>query len=147
MSNRSAKFIEESWKRKTSAANDLFLADQLPEALVLYLEALRLAEWLVEQATDGLLADIPVIHMFVISCNNLFNTYVGLNDYVLAEAMLRRNVYFLLHQNSLHKTDTSLQHEIRNAFLAYALFCRKTNSGDPESLLTELKSQSFSFDL
>lgn len=145
MSHRSIKTFEKIWQFKTSSANDLFQEGRMSEALPLYTEALRLSEWLVDNIVSEQVPSIPVTHIFIISCNNLINTHIELQEIGLAEAMLRRVIYFLLHKISLRQDEKACQCELRKAFLAYASFCQHNNTGDPVALLEELKDPSFSF--
>ena len=99
MSEECAKHIVEAWKQKTAASNELFNQGKLNDVLNGYTEALIRAETLNSNEEDALLADIPFVQVFIISCNNMANTYEELGQLEKAEKMLWVIIEALLLNN------------------------------------------------
>ncbi|MBL4755916.1 MAG: hypothetical protein JKY52_20280 [Flavobacteriales bacterium] len=125
---------ENRWKEITLCANNLFNKNAFDEAKSQYDTALKEAGKLVSHFNSCTNIKIPVVPIFVISCNNLANTYQELGDSSLAEVQLRRAVFFIIHlkeQEDLSPQVTeSLQRELSKVVLTYSEFCKKTNQED-----------------
>jgi hypothetical protein len=81
------------------------------------------AETLNVNEVDALRASIPLVQVFVISCNNLANTHEELGQLEEAENMLQRAVYFLLHSFTRQEHDASrIRPELSRACLNYVHF-------------------------
>jgi len=130
MSDTCLMRIEDYWKDKTTASNELFNDGNFKDALVAYKNALSRAEMLNNNYTDCIRVGIPFLQLYVISCNNLANTYLELNKKNEAESLLKRVVYYLLHiarKGVIPKTE--MQSELKRATLAYVRFTGKTDTG------------------
>ncbi len=122
--------IENYWKETTSASNELFQKGAFEQALTGYEAALYRAEVLNNHIKDCLRLKIPFIQVYIISCNNLANTYKELGQKEEAENMLQRAVYYLLYlsDNILLDRD-EIQSELHRAVLVYTGFLEKTTDG------------------
>jgi tetratricopeptide (TPR) repeat protein len=129
MSEGCAKHIEEAWKQKTVASNELFNHGKYDAALNGYTEALLKAETLNSNDEDALRAGIPLVQVFIISCNNMANTYEELGQLDKAEKMLRRSVYFVIHLINHYSGERAeslhLESELKRTMLAYSNFCQQ----------------------
>ncbi|MCL7986641.1 tetratricopeptide repeat protein [Sphingobacterium sp. lm-10] len=105
------KHIEQHWKTLTVSANDFFNTGNFEQALSNYQEALYRAEVINDHRSECLEFNIPTIQIFVISCNNLANTYIELCRLEDAERMLTRVIYYLLY---LVKDGDISSDEVRN---------------------------------
>src|SRR5690606_25298050 len=69
--------------------------------------------------------EIPYMQLYIISCNNLSNTYIELGQLPEAENMLKRVIYYLLHLSGdadLNKDE--IQRELRRATLELVAFAK-----------------------
>ncbi|QSB29272.1 tetratricopeptide repeat protein [Flavobacterium sp. CLA17] len=144
MNDSCIQHIENHWKSLTVSNNEFFNQGHFEKALSGYKDALYRAEILNNNVEDCLRLKIPFIQVYIISCNNLANTYEDLGKKEEAENMLKRVVYYLLHLavNPLVKPD-ELQSELRMATLAYIRFAEKTHTkkDKQEQLFKVLKEQ------
>lgn len=121
----------------------LFEKGAFEEARFVYQNALLKAEVLNEHQSACLRLEIPFMQVFLISCNNLFNTYCELEQANEAEKMLQRAVYYLFHlsrQSEVNKNE--IQNELKRASMALLNFAEK--SGDikkKEKLLANIHEQ------
>jgi len=97
MVNSDLRAIEQYWQTLTLSSNVLYNADKFEEALLSYQCALASAELLNNHLTDCICVEVPVMQVYIISCNNLANTYIALGDFEQADRMLKRVLYYLLH--------------------------------------------------
>ena len=137
--------IEDHWKAKTTASNKLFEERQFKEALTGYEASLYRAEVLNNYSAACMEAGIPFVQIYIISCNNIANTYVELNQPGEAEKMLKRVIYYLLHlAGEEHLNKQEIQRALKNASIYFADFMKK--HGCPEKqqdvLFSALKEQS-----
>lgn len=144
MSDSCIEHIENHWKSLTVSNNEFFNQGHFEKALSGYKDALYRAEILNNNIEDCLRLKIPFVQVYIISCNNLANTYEDLGQREEAENMLKRVVYYLLHLagNPLVKVE-ELQSELKKATLSYTRFAEKTNpkKDKQEQLFKELKEQ------
>lgn len=126
MSNAQIGHIEETWKQKTVASNALFDQGSYVAARNGYTEAIVAAETLNVNGAEALRAGIPLIQIFVISCNNLANTLEELGQLGEAEKILKRALYFLLGRYRTKAKDPSeIGSELTRAYLNYVNFVEK----------------------
>jgi hypothetical protein len=129
MSNTQIKHIEAVWKQKTTTCNELFDQRKFLEARNGYIEAMVVAETLNANSEDALRANIPFVQVFIISCNNLANTYEELGNLQEAEKILRRSLHFVLHLMNVYSEESieslHLVNELKRTVLAYSNFCQK----------------------
>lgn len=120
------KQVEEEWKERTIQANLNFNKCHYWDALKGYKAALKSAEQLNLHGADCLDLQIPYIQVFIISCNNLSHTYTALGKIQLAESMLRRSIYFLIHvyENERLAQD-QFASELKRATVGYSLFTKQ----------------------
>lgn len=133
--------IENYWKLKTANANQLFNKGKYKEALTDYKEALYRAEVLNNNITKCNNAGIPFVQVYMISCNNLVNTYQELGEINQAIKLLKRSVYYLLY---LAKNNTShlkeIKSELKKVVITYFNFTKVTKqSNEEEQLMLALK--------
>lgn len=133
MSDTCLNHIESYWQKLTVSANELFDQGDCDKALSSYKEALYRAEVLNKYTNRCENLNIPFKQVYIISCNNLANTYEELGKFKEAEKLLRRVVYFLFHLagNKNHNLD-EIKSELKRATLSYLCFVKKTNTGKEE---------------
>ncbi len=144
MSDTCIKHIENHWKAKTTASNELFNERKFQDALLGYKDALYRAEVLNNNFFDCIRVGIPFIQVYVISCNNIAYTYEELGKLEEAENMLKRAVYYLLHFEENKILDSNeIQSELRKASLIYMSFTEKNNLEKikQEHLFNDLKER------
>lgn len=144
MSDACMNHIERYWQALTVANNELFNKGDFEKALSGYKDALYRAEVLNNHIKDCVRLKIPFIQVYIISCNNLANTYEELGKLEEAENMLKRTVYYLLHLSGNKELNLNeIQSELKRAALAYVRFAEKNNSGKTkqEQLFRTLKEQ------
>lgn len=125
--------IENHWKTKITASNELFDKEKFKEALVGYKEALYNAEALNNYPLDCMNTNIPFIHMYIISCNNLANTHIELEQSEKGEKMLKRVVYYLLNLANKEYTNIGeIQCELKRAYTVLVNFVEKNGRFDKE---------------
>ncbi|MXV37728.1 tetratricopeptide repeat protein [Flavobacteriaceae bacterium Ap0902] len=123
MSENCMNHIENYWKKLTTQANDYFNQNRYAQALNIYQNALYRAEVLNNHMFACVRCEIPFVQVYIISCNNLANTYQELGELEKAEEMLRRSFYFLLHIASKKIIDfEEIQREIKKVVLNYTQF-------------------------
>ncbi len=141
MSTSCLKNIEKFWKLKTKNANELFNQGNYAEALNDYKEAMYRAEVLTinNKYCNG--TDIPFVQVYIISCNNLANTYQELGNIKEAVEILKRSVYYLLYlvKNNLGNLQ-EIQAELRKALVHYFNFSKTFNINEEEQLMLSLKN-------
>ncbi|MBV8327366.1 tetratricopeptide repeat protein [Chryseobacterium sp.] len=144
MSDTCMNHIENHWKALTISTNDYFNKGNFEKALAGYKDAFYRAEILNSHIPDCTRLNIPFVQVYIISCNNLANTYEELGKNEEAENMLKRVIYYLLHLagNSILNTD-QIQPELKKAAVTYIHFTEKKNKGKvkQEKLFTLLKEQ------
>lgn len=144
MSDACMSHIERYWQALTVANNELFNKGDFKKALSGYKDALYRAEVLNNHITECVRLKIPFIQVYIISCNNLANTYEELGKLEKAENMLKRTVYYLLHLSGNKGLNMNeIQSELKRAALAYVRFTEKNNPGKTkqEQLFRTLKEQ------
>lgn len=136
--------IERYWQALTVANNELFNKGDFEKALSGYKDALYRAEVLNNHILDCIRLKIPFIQVYIISCNNLANTYEELGKLEEAENMLKRTVYYLLHLIGNKELNMDeIQSELKSVTLSYVRFAEKTNTGKvkQEQIFRMLKEQ------
>ncbi|MDR7131903.1 tetratricopeptide (TPR) repeat protein [Algoriphagus sp. 4150] len=143
MSDTCMSHIENHWKALTLTANDCFNKEDFEKALSGYKEALYRAEVLNDHQENCQQLDIPFMQVFIISCNNLSNTYQKLGQYDAAEIMLKRAVHYLLHLSTqAHINMNELHHELKRASITLFNFKgEKIGEKEQEKLLRNIKEQ------
>jgi hypothetical protein len=144
MSDACINRIEECWKIKTTASNDLFNEEKYEDALWGYKDALYRAEVLNNYTGDCIRGGVPFMQVYIISCSNVANTYLALGQKEEAGSMLKRVIYYLLHLALQPDMDIDeIQHELKRAAMEYTSFIEKTD-GDKqqqETVFQDLKEQ------
>lgn len=144
MRNSGMEHIEKHWQTLTCASNVYFEEGNYQHALSGYEEALCHAEQLNNYIGDCIRLKIPFIQVYIISCNNIANTYKELNKHEDAEKMLERIVYYLLHVANNKKLNfDEIQAELKRSTLAYVSFVEKTIHGKrkQEQIFQVIKEQ------
>lgn len=130
MSDNCMNHIERYWKELTVSSNEYFNNGELAKALSGYKEALYRAEVLNNHIADCMRLKIPFIQVYIISCNNLANTYQDMGQRDEAEKMLKRAVYFLLHMAGNEELDRDeILSELRKATVTYISFEENNDEG------------------
>lgn len=144
MSDNCMNHIENHWKRLTVSANRSFNNSDLKKALADYTEALYRAEVLNDNSSDCVRLKIPFVRVYIISCNNLANTYEDLKNQKEADKILKQVIYFLLYMAKSEEVDLDeIQSELKTATLNYVSFTKRNNTEfeQDEILLHLLKDQ------
>lgn len=144
MSDSCMNHIEKYWQELTVSTNELFNKGDFKNALSPYKKALYRAEVLNNNISGCIRLKIPFIQVYVISCNNLANTYEELGNLEEAENMLKRSIYYLLQLvNNKNLNKLEIQSELKRATLAYMRFVEKTGTGKikQEQIFKNLKEQ------
>lgn len=144
MSEPCLNHIENFWKAKTKASNQLFRKGQFEEALKGYKDALYRAEVLNNHLSDCIRNRVPFIQLYVISCNNIAYTHVELKQQKEAGAMFRRVVYYLLHLLKHEHPDINteeIQSELKRAALTYTDFAAENKNKVDKDLFSVLKTK------
>lgn len=144
MSENCMHHIENHWKRLTGSANRSFNNSDLKKALADYTEALYRAEVLNNNSSDCVRLKIPFVQVYIISCNNLANTYEDLKNQKEADKILKQVIYFLLYMAKSEEVDfDEIQSELKTATLNYVSFSKrsKTKFTQDDVLLHLLKDQ------
>lgn len=150
MSDTCMNHIEKHWQALTVSSNELFNKVKYEKALFGYKDALYRAEVLNKNISDCMRLKIPFVQVYIISCNNLSNTYLELGEKEEAENLLKRVVYYLLHLTANKEINIDELHsELKRATLAYADFIEKNNiiKSKQEKFFTKLKEQLLQSDL
>lgn len=127
--------LERQWRDHTDAANTLFNSNRHAEAAEGYASALVSAETLNRHPVSALRAGLPIVQIFVLSCQNLSNALVELDRLAEADALMRRSVHFLIHSIEDKATAADVRdeaiREVGRALIAYAEFVERTGLGAP----------------
>ncbi|WP_400261283.1 hypothetical protein ACFX5U_15315 [Sphingobacterium sp. SG20118] len=120
---------ENYWQTLTSSSNMHFEKGDFKNALSGYEDALCRAEVLNNHISDCIRLQIPFIQVYIISCNNLANTYEVLGKHEDTESMLKRSVYYLLHlaKNNMLNMD-EIHAETEEKCVELCKFCRQNKS-------------------
>ncbi len=111
------------WKAKLLASNEYFDKREYENALMGYHNTLYWASVLNEYPSDCLRLRIPYMQVYIISCNNLSNTYCALGYLEEAENMLKQVVYYLVHLSGRPGVNIEeLQRELKRAGAALLSF-------------------------
>ncbi|WP_440881483.1 tetratricopeptide repeat protein [Tenacibaculum sp. C7A-26P2] len=144
MSDTCVNHIEEHWKALTTESNNFFKKGNYKKAISGYKDALYRAEVLNNNISDCIRLKTAFVQIYIISCNNLANTFEKLNNKKETEKLLKRVIYYLLHLKTNKDLNIdSLQSELKRATLAYIYFRKKNNlvKKEDEKLFTEIKKQ------
>lgn len=119
--------LERYWKTLTVSSNENFNQKNYLEALEGYKEAMYRAEVLNNHWELCVQLKIPVIQVYLISCNNLAYTYEELLQLDQAQKFFKRAIYFLIHvleHNGISSID--VQSDLKQALLTYSDFTQRT---------------------
>jgi len=126
MSDACMNHIENHWKVLTNFANEVFDKGNFEKALSAYENALYRAEVLNNNIRDCIRLKIPFIQVYIVSCNNLANTYEKLGKYKEAEKILKRVIYYLLYLVKNKDVDKDeIQSELKKSILFLNNFANK----------------------
>jgi len=95
MSRTELLSIEKDWKEITSLGNQS-IKETREKALSYYILALQKAEKMMPHLTTCIDAKIPVMPIFLISCNNLAEVYCLQKQWSKADKMLKRGIYYII---------------------------------------------------
>jgi len=95
MSRTELLSIEKDWKEITSLGNQS-IKETREKALSYYILALQKAEKMMPYLTTCIDAKIPVMPIFLISCNNLAEVYCLQKQWSKADKMLKRGIYYII---------------------------------------------------
>ncbi|PKH49473.1 tetratricopeptide repeat protein [Tenacibaculum sp. Bg11-29] len=136
MSDTCITQIENYWKIKTKNATNLFNQGNYHEALTNYNDALYRAEVLTKNTKFCKGVGIPFIQVYIISCNNLANTYKKLNEPEKAIKMIKKTVYYLLYLTKNNQSNMQeIQSELRKATINYFNLTKTIKYTDNEEYL------------
>lgn len=142
MPDLEAADLEISWKRYTLNGNAFFDQKSWHEAAIRYEKALYYAEKLNIRHQHCLSLGIPYVQIFIISCNNLANTYSEINKIEQTEKLLERAVFYLIHQAEINAVDqNTLENELKKAVLSLLTFLKNNNLTSKQAQLFELLKQ------
>ncbi|MFD2909695.1 tetratricopeptide repeat protein [Flavobacterium ardleyense] len=144
MSDSCLNHVETHWKDLTAISNEYYNRNDFRQGLSGYKDALYRAEVLNNNISDCIRLKIPFVQIYIISCNNLANTYDELDNKEEAENMLKRVVYYLLHIAANKELNfEEIQSELKRASLLYVRFAEKNNLGikKQEQLIRVLKEE------
>lgn len=149
MSDTCMNHIEKYWQTLTVSSNEFFKKRNFNKALSGYKDALYRAEVLNNNISDCIRLKTSFVQVYIISCNNLANTYEELGMKEEAESLLKRVVYYLLHLATNKKLNIGeLQSELKRAMLTYVHFTEKNDiKSEQAKLFTVLKEQLLENDL
>ncbi|MCW3464530.1 tetratricopeptide repeat protein [Chitinophaga nivalis] len=125
---------EDTWKTHTDAGNRLCQLHRYPEGIPYYEQALATAETLLTEIdTVYQVAEIPVIELYIISCNNIAYCYWELNDLESSESYFLQSLEKMEALSKSKQVSQYVQHkalrELTRVAVAYLDFCKK--SGRP----------------
>lgn len=129
MSTSDLLSIENEWKEITVVGNSYFEA-QNKIALLKYLRAFSIAEKLVTHSAACKKCNIPNIQIYLISCNNIAETYCQLKKWEQADKMYRRAIFYLLfiNESAINQKDTEeISKSLFRQVLLYKEFTTKSN--------------------
>ncbi len=129
MSTTDLIHIENDWKNVTITGNNL-VNTAVKKALLNYKIALNKAEKLMEHQFKCSKLKIPVTHIFIISCNNLSETYSLIKKWDKAEKLLKRSIYYieyLNHQNPESDSAYIASKQLFKQLLLFKEFSERSN--------------------
>ncbi|MBA3987149.1 MAG: hypothetical protein H0X63_11395 [Flavobacteriales bacterium] len=88
--------IEKDWKLITTSGNKL-VTEKTIVAITNYENALKKDEVLMENQMKCINFGIPVMPIFLISCNNLVQAYMVIGKWDMADKMAQRGLFYILH--------------------------------------------------
>lgn len=148
MSKSDLLYIENDWKELTNLGNNLIL-QTTQIALSKYKLALEKAEKLMEYQKECINHQIPVMPIFLISCNNLAEVHCLLKNWKKADKMLKRGVYYILHLNKQQmnlETESVLSKWLFKQMLLFKEFSERSNQPEKyKELLQQLKDDIYNF--
>ncbi|MFC5046352.1 hypothetical protein ACFSTE_03950 [Aquimarina hainanensis] len=131
MSTSELLHIENQWKVYTISGNALFSKGKFEKAIIHYTKAFSEASKLVRHMFSSLQFGIPIVSTFIISCNNLSNTYWEIGKLNEADTLYRRAIFFIVYlsenQNVHQNLDATIRREFPRVLLTYNAFCEKTD--------------------
>lgn len=126
MSETCMNHIKNYWESLTTDANHFFHKKNFTEALIGYKNAMYRAEVLNNNLSDCLRLHIPFMQIYIISCNNLSNTYKELQRYNDVINIMERCIYYLLRLMTNHICNTEeIQRELQKTYINYVCFLEK----------------------
>ncbi|MGM5632075.1 tetratricopeptide repeat protein [Apibacter raozihei] len=144
MSDTCMHHIENHWKKLTFYSNELFNNSKFERALHGYEEALYRSEVLNNHIELCNKLKIPFVQIYIISCNNLANTYKEINKKDKAEKILKRALFYLLHLTGNKSLDKeNIKMEMRKAMISYTYFIKENNIpiSNKEKLFQTIKEE------
>ena len=109
MSTTDLTHIENDWKKATNLGNTV-VSDKVKASLYNYKEALKKAETLMKYHSKCIKLNIPVVDIFIISCNNLAEVYCLIKNWDKADKMIKRSIYYLEY---LEKQDITNEFSVK----------------------------------
>jgi hypothetical protein len=139
MSQTDLLYLENEWKELTKAGNDL-CPKTTEQALIKYRSALAKAEKLMQYLNKCIASKIPVMPIFLISCNNLAETYCKLEKWDKADKMLKRGIFYIefLRKKELHPDAEKVFHKwLFKQLLLYKEFTVRSDQHEKYKALIE----------
>ncbi|AEL25113.1 hypothetical protein [Cyclobacterium marinum] len=136
--------LENTWKTHTNAGNNQFRTGCFMKALLFYEKALEIAKLINQHKEKCTKVSIPYIQIFVISCNNMANTYEELCKPEKTEKLLKRVVYFLLTLSEQGLVSSEVLHnEMRLSMINFTDYVKRNglNQEETERLLLNIKNE------
>ena len=143
MSTQGLISLENTWKTHTNAGNNQFRNGCFMKALLFYEKALEIAKLINRHKEKCKQASIPFIQVFIISFNNMANTYEELGKPERTEKLLKRVVYFLLTLSEQGLVSNEVLHnEMRLSMINFSDYAKKKglNQKETEKLLLNIKN-------
>lgn len=143
MSKTDLLYIENDWKTLTTNGNEIVI-ETTEKALSKYKKALGKAEQLMEHFTKCIDFKIPIMPIFLISCNNLAEAYSVLKKWDKADKMLKRGVFYIefLRKKELDpKADAVFSKWLFKQLLLYKEFSVRSNQPEKFKVIVEKLKQ------
>jgi hypothetical protein len=135
--------LENDWKRSTIEGNHLMerFCDQ---ALLEYNTAFAKAKKLMNHLTSCINSNIPILHIYLISCNNLAEAYFRTRKLKLADKMYRHAIFytlFLQEKKAQQLSEKEIERAMHRQLLSYKDFTTVSNRPEEfEKLIGQIKS-------
>jgi hypothetical protein len=137
--------LENDWKRSTVEGNHL-MEKFCDQALLEYNTAFAKAKKLMNHLTSCINSNIPILHIYLISCNNLTEAYFRTGKLKLADKMHRRAIFytlFLQEKKAQQLNEEEIARAIHRQLLSYKDFTTDSNTPEEfEKLIGQIKSDS-----
>ncbi|NSL91214.1 tetratricopeptide repeat protein [Chitinophaga solisilvae] len=122
---------EAAWKQQTEEGNRLYHLNRYRESISYYYNALEIAEELLTDIDYAYLkTGVPVIDIYIISCNNIAGTYWDLQEPDSSEAYYLKPIQMIEALTQDMQLSRCLRvkasHHLIRVTVSYLDFCKKT---------------------